>query len=146
MAQFDFVSPKMYMFFPYLFPLCGLPMLCLWNKGTGSLLIAWHLRWKIFLPTTFARDILLVLVVMGWGRAPFMGIWQGRGVKKYSMLLLLLPGTQSLSCSLASRLGNETGIPSAKGPWANASFPLPSHPSILLSLFPLFFGREGCCV
>lgn len=30
----------------------------------------------------FARDILLVLVIHGLREVPFMGIWQGRGIKK----------------------------------------------------------------
>lgn len=71
-----------------------------------------------------------------------MGIWQGKGIKKYSMLLLLLPGTQSLSCSLELHLGNKTGIPSAKGPEANTSFLL--HLTLLSFLRGGGVGRGVC--
>ena len=64
-----FFPPKVYIFAMLLFPLSGLPTFCLCNKGTGSLLRARRLRWQKFLPTTFARITLLVLVVYGLGES-----------------------------------------------------------------------------
>lgn len=84
MAQLGiFFSLKKYVFFPNLFSLCGLPTFCLYNKETGSLLRVWCLRWQWLLPTTFAKDILLVLVVYGLRESSLHGhLARERGKKQ----------------------------------------------------------------